>query len=292
MADTSPDRLPRTQRARPTVRSADLRAVLAFVEQLLEVRSFAAVEAVLLPGLARLLSSDMAAYHHVDLRPDALEEIDVFWPYEHFVPLAPAYSSVMREHPFVRGFLQLPRDPMRITDFLSEREWLHSSVYAESHGPLGARQQLSYVLASRGSRLRAVTVARERGSYTDRERDLLSLVGSHMRAALTRAYARPGDGRALRLVPTVEPVMLGRHDRVLHAVAAPSGSLLTAREHEVMELVAVGLTNTQVANRLQVACGTVAKHLEHVYGKLGVDNRIAALRVLDGWEQSPVSHIG
>jgi DNA-binding CsgD family transcriptional regulator len=289
LADTSPSQ-PRTrQLARPTVRSVDLRAVLAFVEQLLEVRSFATVETVLLPGLAGLLSSDMAAYHHVDLRWDALEEIDVFWPYEHFLPLAPAYNSVMRDHPFVRGFAQLPRDPMRITDFLSEREWLHSSVYAESHGPLGARQQLSYVLASRGSRLRAVTVARARSAYTDRERDLLPLVGAHLKAALTRAYAGPGGGRALRLVPTVEPVVLGRHDRVLHAVPAPSGSPLTDREHEVMELVAVGLTNTQVARRLQVADGTVAKHLEHVYGKLGVDNRIAALRVLDGWDRSTAS---
>jgi len=61
----------------------------------------------------------------------------------------------------------------------------------------------------------------------------------------------------------------------------PSGvAMLTAREREVMRCVEEGLTNTQIAGRLWIQPTTVRKHLEHVFAKLGVGNRTAALSKL------------
>lgn len=57
---------------------------------------------------------------------------------------------------------------------------------------------------------------------------------------------------------------------------------LTAREHEVLALVALGKTNAEIAHRLWVAPGTVRKHLENVYAKLGVNSRTAAVARLLG----------
>jgi DNA-binding CsgD family transcriptional regulator len=51
---------------------------------------------------------------------------------------------------------------------------------------------------------------------------------------------------------------------------------LTRREREILESVARGRTNIQVAFELGIADATVAKHLEHVYEKLGVRTRTAA----------------
>ena len=45
----------------------------------------------------------------------------------------------------------------------------------------------------------------------------------------------------------------------------------------MLELVALGLTNTQIALELALSQRTVAKHLEHIYAKLGVANRTAAV---------------
>jgi DNA-binding CsgD family transcriptional regulator len=56
---------------------------------------------------------------------------------------------------------------------------------------------------------------------------------------------------------------------------------LTAREREILEHVARGKQNDEIALRLGLAPATVAKHLEHVYRKLGVPNRTAAAALLD-----------
>jgi DNA-binding CsgD family transcriptional regulator len=61
-------------------------------------------------------------------------------------------------------------------------------------------------------------------------------------------------------------------------LAAPYPAGLTAREAEVLRLVAEGLTNAQVAERLFVAPRTVNAHLTSVYAKLRVEGRPAAIR--------------
>jgi DNA-binding CsgD family transcriptional regulator len=56
--------------------------------------------------------------------------------------------------------------------------------------------------------------------------------------------------------------------------------LLTARERVVMRCVAEGLSTNEIARRLWIEPGTARKHLEHVYEKLGVRSRTAALAKL------------
>jgi len=52
---------------------------------------------------------------------------------------------------------------------------------------------------------------------------------------------------------------------------------LTERELEVLKLVAGGLSNSEIAERLFVGVGTVKKHITHIYGKLEVSSRTQAL---------------
>ena len=51
---------------------------------------------------------------------------------------------------------------------------------------------------------------------------------------------------------------------------------LTAREIEVLQLVADGLTNVEIADRLVLSQRTVHAHLRSIYDKLGVNSRTAA----------------
>jgi DNA-binding NarL/FixJ family response regulator len=57
--------------------------------------------------------------------------------------------------------------------------------------------------------------------------------------------------------------------------AAPVGGL-TAREIEVLRLVAAGKTNRAVAEDLVISEKTVARHLSNIFDKLGVSSRAAA----------------
>jgi DNA-binding NarL/FixJ family response regulator len=51
---------------------------------------------------------------------------------------------------------------------------------------------------------------------------------------------------------------------------------LTAREVEVLGLLARGHSNKQIARRLVIAPKTAANHVEHIYSKLGVASRAEA----------------
>ncbi len=57
-----------------------------------------------------------------------------------------------------------------------------------------------------------------------------------------------------------------------------SSGLLSRREIEVLELVSDGITNAEIAFELRISAGTVKRHLANLYGKLGVNSRVSAIR--------------
>ncbi|HEX4935777.1 MAG TPA: helix-turn-helix transcriptional regulator, partial [Gemmatimonadaceae bacterium] len=61
---------------------------------------------------------------------------------------------------------------------------------------------------------------------------------------------------------------------------------LTGRELDIARLVAQRLTNKEIAARLDISARTVSTHLSNMFGKLGVDSRVAlvdALRAQPGF---------
>jgi DNA-binding NarL/FixJ family response regulator len=52
---------------------------------------------------------------------------------------------------------------------------------------------------------------------------------------------------------------------------------LTTRQWQLMDLLAAGHPNAQIARRLGVSEGIIRKHLEHIYQRLGVSSRTAAI---------------
>lgn len=87
-----------------------------------------------------------------------------------------------------------------------------------------------------------------------------------------------GIGQSLGAAP-----LLARVDTLAERVSRPSpdGNLpaqLTAREIEVLCLVADGLTDAEVAERLYLSPRTVGQHLRSIYNKLGLNSRTAATR--------------
>jgi DNA-binding NarL/FixJ family response regulator len=67
--------------------------------------------------------------------------------------------------------------------------------------------------------------------------------------------------------------LLRRRDRAQNG----DGPALTPRELEVLELLAAGLPNAEIAKRLFISPKTVETHVAHIYEKLGVRSRVEAL---------------
>jgi NarL family two-component system response regulator LiaR len=59
--------------------------------------------------------------------------------------------------------------------------------------------------------------------------------------------------------------------------AQPLAEPLSERELEVLDLIAQGLTNREIAGRLFIAVGTVKRHINNIYGKLQVRHRTEAI---------------
>ena len=113
------------------------------------------------------------------------------------------------------------------------------------------------------------------------------------------AQLRASLARALRASPAFEVVQLASHDGEISAAAevvlvaqpgeesgpvsepnrgeSPGGGNLTAREHEILVLLADGLANKQIAARLGISTNTVKTHLEILFDKLGVTSRAGAV---------------
>jgi len=147
---------------------------------------------------------------------------------------------------------------------------------AEPPGPEGIRGSGLYVgmFCHRDGNAHVVTVPlyhdeqtlvsmvlnRQGPDFNERDRQRLELMCPHL--AFLCAHACHALGAP-------SPLMPPRSD------PAPVG--LTAREREVLQWLARGKTDAEIATLLAISPRTVNKHLEHVYVKLGVETRTAAV---------------
>ncbi len=96
-------------------------------------------------------------------------------------------------------------------------------------------------------------------------------------ARLIEAIRRVAAGEP-SLSPEVTATLIAAATAAPQADSAAQQALagLTEREREVAELMAEGLTNAQIGNRLHLSLASVKAHLTSVFNKLGVDNRVSA----------------
>ena len=133
-------------------------------------------------------------------------------------------------------------------------------------------------LAARGTSSIALT------TYAD-DASVLGALRAGARGYLTK------DAGAEEIRAAVEAVARGEaaldpaiQHHVLAAVSAPADPRLpeapddlTPREVEVLALIAEGLTNTEIAERLVVSAATVKSHVNHIFAKIGARDRAQAV---------------
>lgn len=115
-------------------------------------------------------------------------------------------------------------------------------------------------------------------AYTDGQ-TLRSVLQSGADGLLLKTDPPEQAAQAVRQVMAGQLVFPAVARRWLHQAPAPQPVIsLSERELEVLQFVADGLTNAQVAARLHVSVNTVKFHLQNIYQRLNVSNRTEASR--------------
>jgi len=112
--------------------------------------------------------------------------------------------------------------------------------------------------------------------------DVRALLQAGVRGIVLRAHM------AETLLPTVAAVASGQVCVPTHDVIGAVGPVLSGREKQVIGLVAMGLMNVEIAERLYLAESTVKSHLSSAFAKLGVRSRHEAVELL----LNPASGLG
>jgi LuxR family maltose regulon positive regulatory protein len=83
-----------------------------------------------------------------------------------------------------------------------------------------------------------------------------------------------------RLLAALDRSASGAHTPELHNPQLPAPVLakaLSEREGEILRLIALGLSNQEIMHRLVIAKSTLKTHINHIYSKLAVHNRVQAI---------------
>ena len=120
----------------------------------------------------------------------------------------------------------------------------------------------------------ALTMAKPEGfvrSFVDFGMSLAPLLRQAISRGIESEYAR-------KLLDIIEAEERKRKIRTGGMPASPSAGLLSEREIEVLRLVAEGLSNQQIADRLTVTLSTAKTHVYHIFDKLDAKDRLQAVK--------------
>lgn len=236
--------------------ASEFRGIHGFLRTALDAEGDDAFPAPVLEALRRLIPCDVVSYGNYAARgrrwgiraaPDGLVPVPA--------SVREAHLRLQEQDPFLPSRRTLA-GAIRLSDLISAAELHALDFYQEIARPLGIEYSMQLWLV-RGDEI-VGGFGFDAGSADFSERDLAVL--DFIAPDLLRLHRRAATRRPLG----------GETDAI---------SALTRRELEVVRLVAVGLTNREIAQTLFISPGTVRKHLDNAYARLGVKSRAAAVAV-------------
>lgn len=163
--------------------------------------------------------------------------------------------QIARLHPRFTH-VELAGSVLLVSDFLSRRAWEGGELFAVGWGSLPYADDLGVNAVLENGSLMSVALMREGRTFREEDLEMFALLLPHMQTLFS---------------PPPSP-----------GVEALGGLGLTKREQEVLFWVSEGKKNSEAAEILGIAPGTVKRHLENLYVKLGVETRHgAALKAME-----------
>ncbi len=136
----------------------------------------------------------------------------------------------------------------RLSDFLPRRSLRRLELYGEFFRPFGIESSVSIRIQVAPRRAVDFGCTRSSGDFSEQDRFALDVVKSFLDRAV-----------------------------LLYEARSRGSNVLTKREHQILAVAATGASNAEIAAKLVIAPGTVKKHLDNIYVKLGAANRTEAV---------------
>ncbi len=208
--------------------------------------------------VSALARADSYSYNHIGstgLLDVLIEPADIV----SFPDAVPVFEQHLPQHPILRHYQDTgDSGARRVSDFLSDRQFRALALYREFYRRTGTNYQMTIAVPLAGDSLLAIALNREHRDFTDEDAGLIDLLRPHIAqaAAIADVLSQP--------LPAGLP--------------GPDGApLLTARQSSILQLVAAGQADRQIARTLGISTRTVHAHLQNVYRALGVSSRTEAL---------------
>jgi DNA-binding CsgD family transcriptional regulator len=240
---------------------SDYRGILEFVHAAGEVDGTDPFPEQVLARLRELVPCDTVSYGDFDRdfnREGHVWRTGVRYSGEPRAAVTPAiveaHARLANQYPY-RPWSPEARRALRWSDLLSRREWHALDLYWEVCRALDGEYELELWLATPDGIAGGFGFDNLKRDFSERDKLVLDTLQPHLVQLWRNAAARQRESRSL--------------------------AALTPREREILLWVARGKSNREIAAVLYLAPGTIRKHLDNVYDKLGVSNRAGAVgRVL------------
>ena len=152
-----------------------------------------------------------------------------------------------------------------LSELVSRNDFQRSALHGGDRRRIGLEYTIAVPLFRDRRTLVSLELNRRGHDFDQRDRERLDLLRPHL------AFLYRHACKALATVPGESPLPFPTEPPDLDPPE------LTPRESEVMHWLACGKTDTEIAALLSISPRTVQKHLEHIYVKLGVETRTAAV---------------
>lgn len=232
---------------------------------------------------SKIVENQKTVYVEDRVSMGKFEQMDAFVRHAHehpFINFMHFHKS--KPHPFREDMERALRKRLRnykqsrvftavkISDVLKDHQFHSLALFNEFFRPNGIKYQLGMPISCGNGFHTAVCFNRGTIDFSEKDRLMLNLIRPHIIQAYRNAesYAKARD-----TLGVFEPLSEDKNCGLLKSIG------LSFREAEVLYWVAQGKTNYETALILNIASGTVKIHLEKIYRKLGVENRMAAAMI-------------
>ena len=238
------------------VADADARAIFRFLGTVVPGTSREPLPVATLGGLQVLIGADGACYFELRRSDRGV----VAYTTTPEPPLAPGTAEAQlafgHQNPIGWRIWHPSDGALRFSAMAPRRNLERLAFYQHYMRPNGIHDTIKVWLWSSQESAACVALDRSDSDFSRREQDILGLLQRHLIELRSDALSRPARA----------PISLA--------------ASLTSREVEILTWATRGKSDAEIAKLLTISTGTVGKHLEHAYTKLGVHSRSEALALL------------